>query len=596
MAIEQKYNIQEILRNPKSSGEISKAMDMQKHLRLHASGEGYKGWWMQRVLKLESERSYEIKKNICAITTPRMVATIKKQFYKIFRAKGRVFNYNLDSTNRQKFEAILNDVCHGLSIDDVMQILWHDGMFEDPNSLIGVELKPEDELKNSEPEPYVVVYPTNMIHDICIKGGEIEYLAIKCTTVYQGKQVEAIRLIDEEYDTIYVQDGSDWVVALKEDGKPDQMLNFFGEVPFTQLSTIYNSSFSWYLKNAPTTNVLADFKKYLNISDDHYLSVKYHQHPQFYSFPVTCPTCNGSGEVKNQARNGNEFDNADENLAGESTICSTCSGTKVIASWKADPTQGISLPIAEVYEQQGFPAAPAPAGYVTPPIEVLAEQRTELEDIERQIEKGSLGIEGIFERATGRETATGRELDMQPLIDTLSSYSANAEYVRKFLTNLIGKVVFGANWKGCEIFYGRKYFIRSEDNIMKELEMARKAGATISYMKELQDELTYIRFERNPEALSRAMILNEIEPFNGFRFEDVNTFLFINEDDYKVKVYFNDFIERFETENGNVVDYVKSGENYKKKLQEIKLKLREYARETQTVPTNSRGGNTEPQG
>ncbi len=586
MAIELKYNIQEILKNPKSLAELSKALEFQKHLRLHTTAHGYDKWWMERNIYLESERSYKIKKIVCSPTTPRIVEGIKKQFFKIFRAKGRVFNYNLTGTLKEDFEQKLKDVNHGLSMDDIMQTLWHDGMFEDPHALIGVELKPEHELKSKEPEPMVVVYPTQMIHDICVEGGEIEYVVLKTHVMKLGEKVDALRLIDEESDSVYIKEGEDWVINMNAKGLRDVIPNPFGKVPFTQLSNVYRTMFSWLIKNSPITNALPDLKKYLSISDDHYLCVKLHQHPLFYSFPVTCPTCNGSKEVKsrNTEMEGGGIESSSE--------CGFCNGKGLVGTWKTDITMGISLPTNDKYENEGYPGASAPAGYVVNDNETLREQRTELTEIERAIEKGVLGVDGILETGKSSETATGRELDMQPLIDTLSSYSSNAEWVRKFLTDLIGSVFYGANWKGCDIFYGRKYFIRSEDNIMKELKQAREAGATASYLKELQDELTYIRFERNPEALTRAMIINEVEPFNGYTFEQINTFLFINRNDYVIKTNINDFIEQFETEKGNIVEFVTTGGNYKLKLKEIKSKLQEYAKAKETVEPGA--GNDSP--
>lgn len=585
MAVEEKYNIQEILNNPKSLPELAKALDVQKWQRLHSTGVGYDSWWMQRNKYLESERSYEIKKIVCAQSTTRIIEGIKKQFFKIFRAKGRVFNYNLDDSTRKAFEEKLSDVNHGMSMDDIMQDMWHNGMFEDHHAVIGVELKPIEEMEGNDPEPIVTMYPSTQVHDICIKGNDIEYLVLKWEVLIAGQKRTALRLIDDEYDAVYIKEGESWVINMK-DGRPDIIENPFEKVPFIMLSQVRKTMFSELLKISPITNVLSALKKYLSISDDHHLCVKLHQHPLFYSYPVTCPTCNGSKTVEKQNINAGEtFMNAGEDLAftEDSGQCNTCSGKGIVPAWKADITQGISLAVAEKWEDEGYPAAQAPAGYVTNDNETLKEQRTELYEIERTIEKGVLGIEGMLETSPSRETATKVELNLQPLIDTLSSYSANAETVRKFLTDMIGKIYYGANWKGCQIFYGRKYFIRSEDNIMRELEQARKSGATISYLKELQDELTYIRFERNPEALSRAMIINEVEPYNGFTFEQVNEFKFINKNDYIIKTNIADFIERFEFDNGNIVEFVKRGNNYKKQLSEIKTKLKLYAEETETI-------------
>lgn len=592
MAVEEKYNIQEILNNPKSSSELVKALDIQKWQTLHSTGKGYDSWWMKRNQYLESERSFEIKKIVCAQSTTRLIEGIKKQFFKIFRAKGRVFNYNLDDTSRKQFEEKLKDVNHGMSMDDVMQDMWHNGMFEDHHAIIGVELKPEEEKESTDPEPVVVVYPTMSIHDICIKGSEIEYLVLKWDIVKDGQVVSALRFIDEEYDAIYIKEGETWVINIRPDGKPDIIEHPFEQVPFIQLSQVRKSMLSDVLKISPITNVLSDLKKYLSISDDHHLCVKLHQHPLFFAYPVICPTCNGSKTIEKQNMNAGEtFMNAGEDLAYSSGKgeCPTCSAKGIVPAWKADITQGISLAVSDKWEEEGYPAAQPPAGYVSNDNETLKEQREEMFEIERTIEKGILGVEGMLETSPSRETATKVELNLQPLIDTLSSYSANAETVRKFLTNIIGKLYFGASWKGCEIFYGRKYFIRSEDNIMKELEQARKSGATISYLKELQDELTYIRFERNPEALSRAMIINEVEPYNGFTFDQVNTFKFINKEDYIIKTNIADFIERFEFENGNIVEFVKKGNNYKKQLSEIKTKLNKYAKESETIDLSGSG-------
>lgn len=585
MAVEEKYNIQEILNNPKSLPELAKALDVQKWQRLHSTGVGYDSWWMQRNKYLESERSYEIKKIVCAQSTTRIIEGIKKQFFKIFRAKGRVFNYNIDDSTRKAFEEKLSNVNHGMSMDDIMQDMWHNGMFEDHHAVIGVELKPIEEMEGNDPEPIVMMYPSTQVHDICIKGNDIEYLVLKWDVINAGQKRTALRFIDDEYDAVYVKEGESWVINMK-DGNPDIIENPFEKVPFIMISQVRKTMFSELLKISPITNILSDLKKYLSISDDHHLCVKLHQHPLFYSYPVTCPTCNGSKTVEKQNINAGEtFMNAGEDLAftEDSGQCNTCSGKGIVPAWKADITQGISLAVAEKWEDEGYPAAQAPAGYVTNDNETLKEQRTELYEIERTIEKGVLGIEGMLETSPSRETATKVELNLQPLIDTLSSYSANAETVRKFLTDMIGKIYYGANWKGCQIFYGRKYFIRSEDNIMRELEQARKSGATISYLKELQDELTYIRFERNPEALSRAMIINEVEPYNGFTFEQVNEFKFINKNDYIIKTNIADFIERFEFDNGNIVEFVKNGNNYKKQLSEIKTKLKIYAEETETI-------------
>jgi len=149
------------------------------------------------------------------------------------------------------------------------------------------------------------------------------------------------------------------------------------------------------------------------------------------------------------------------------------------------------------------------------------------------------------------KTATQVESDLQPLHDTLNAYSSNAESVRKKLTDLLGKIYFKESYEGSYIHYGRKYFLKSKERVVEEFQKAKDGGMNDAFLKELLEETYYVRFENNPMALQRSLMLLDIEPIptrNKIE-EIVQIAPFTSTETLLIKVNFNDLIERFEREN-----------------------------------------------
>ena len=196
------------------------------------------------------------------------------------------------------------------------------------------------------------------------------------------------------------------------------------------------------------------------------------------------------------------------------------------------------------------------------------------------IEKGSLGTEGLLTKTQFASTATEKELDLQPLMDTLSAFSDNAQMVEKFIVDMFGLILVSQDYEGAYIHYGRKYYLRSEQYVMKEFEQAKIGGAPSTYLRELLDELIHVRFENNPKAMVRAITLLDLEPYPERNVTDdlVQLSQWCDEITMRVKVNFTDLVERFEAEVMPITNYLMGGE-YRKKLREIRNKLNEYAKE-----------------
>jgi hypothetical protein len=581
----------EAIKNPVVEGEKSSALVSERSHILHVTGRGFIEWWLNdQATDMESQKTLDRKKKICSPKTPRITESILKQLFKIFRAKGFVFDYKFKGEGAEKKKDLieyLKNVSYGLSMEEFMQVVWFKAMFERFNGFIAIELKAANELQNpTQEEPYLTFYSINDIHDVLIIGKEVQYIIIKKEIIKNGQKYEGFRVIDDEKDVVYIKDGEDYKIntITQVDGSEveDSFEMKFNKIPFIQVSSSNAMVGSYFLKNSPLSKVISNLNSYQSIADAHDISERMHGNPIFFSYPVTCVTCNGAKTVRVTVN--------DELTENE---CTNCHGTGMTSFLKTDIAQGISLPITENMEKEGFPAAAAPCGYVTIDIDTLAEQRTELAEQERFIEKGALGVEGVLSRTdVKQETATRAELDLQPLIDTLSSFAGNAESVHEFCVNRIAEVRY-ETFERAHIHYGRKFFLRSEKEVMEDLKVSREAGANESFLRELTEELYHVRFENNPNALNRALMLLDLEPLPTKNLIEDLEFAKFQTDELTMimKVNFNDLVERFERENGPITQY--KAKSYTKAITEIQNKLKEYAKEIEPVSppeTGSAGG------
>ena len=202
---------------------------------------------------------------------------------------------------------------------------------------------------------------------------------------------------------------------------------------------------------------------------------------------------------------------------------------------------------------------------------------------EALIEKGALGTDGIFSNEKKQETATGKEIDTQPLFDTLTSFSNNGQFNEQFLTDALGVARYndsnetGKRYEGSLILWGKQFFVRSTQVIEKEYLESKKAGAPDYFLKGLLEELNFTKYDNNPKAKQRSVILSILEPFVVKTVEEVKL-LDVDVIDLTLKTYFNDFIERFELENINIVDYM-SNSPFKGKIESIHSELINYSEE-----------------
>jgi hypothetical protein len=389
-----------------------------------------------------------------------------------------------------------------------------------------------------------------------------------------GNRTKHYRVIDDFADYHFVEKNGNIKLSTKLvendlgefEEVTDVIPNIWGYVPAIQPSQLTKRVDNDTLKKSFIEETMSDADAYLSVSNDHAVSVKLHQHPIFYAYDATCDMCSGTGYV--------EQDNAQ-------IECGTCKNSGSIPFWKKDTTQGISVPAPR--EEEEWTSVTTPAGYINIDNETILNQIVEMKRDEALIEKGALGTDGVLASEKKQETATGKEIDTQPLFDTLTSFSNNGQFNEQFLTDALGVARYndsnetGKRYEGSLILWGKQFFVRSTQVIEKEYLESKKAGAPDYFLKGLLEELNFTKYDNNPKAKQRSVILSILEPFVVKTVEEVKL-LDVDAVDLTLKTYFNDFIERFELENINIVDYM-SNSPFKTKIESIHNELVKYSEE-----------------
>lgn len=592
MAILSNDDIISLIKKPLAASDLEAAIALQNRHKLHISGEGFDDLLNERIAGLESNSYAGIKKSQAKCTTPRIFSQILNQYRKAFRAQGfsRVYMFDKNSEDLNKdFRNYLTDIGGGLSLREMMQSVWFKNMFEDFNGVFTVELPSEE---SEVAEPFIKFFPTEFIHDISVNGKNVEYLILsRKINIKVGNRMELVteyRVIDDVRDVKLIQGrGGDieFAKAVDSDGNNiiDEIPNPWGYVPAIQTSTLRKSVNSDILKASPIWEVIPEADHYLSVSNAHVVSVKLHQYPIFYSLPSVCSTCNGEERIVVRDKSGIET----------SHTCTACNGAGLAPMHqKGDVSEGILLPEPE--EGQSFEAK-APCGYVTPDIASLKDQRDELLFIELNIEKGALGTEGVLSNKTKRETATGKEIDFQPLLDELDTFSTAAEEVERFLTDAIGYIRYRDEYVGSNIHYGRRYFVRGIVSLEQEYLEAKAKGLPSTILKSILEEIIFTRFENNPEDQLRHLMLIGITPqptlsieleADYLRLVDMMQRGVMTKDEWVVKLNFNDLIERFEIEFGPITKY-KRDLSKGQRVTLIKQELLKMAQEAIIVEPNN---------
>lgn len=376
----------------------------------------------------------------------------------------------------------------------------------DPNGLIFIEYKGEDK-----------IYPTyKSIQDIYEYESDgqllnwVLFAPVKKTI--NDRVVQVWRFVDKEKDYTIYDDGGTWTVS-----KNETFPHPFGSPPGIILSDIQKMGSEIRISSLYPVLELAE--EYAQDKSVKGLYKKFHGFPIHWRYAQQCRKCTGSGKD------------------GKGNSCTNCGGKGQMGASDVTDIRTLEMP----RDKEDPIVAPNPEGFISPDLETWDRMSEDLKNNEQLVESTVWGTSRV--RDANNETATGRFLDVQPIMTKLDWYTNNVEFVHNQILFYVENWLNGKAKSKRDLIkiYGRRFIIESPDVLTERYNKDRESGANSTILDKDLDEILLAKYRTNPQLLDEMQKKRKVEPYVHQSLAEVNT-IFGQEEAYK-KVWFVNFWE-----------------------------------------------------
>jgi len=412
----------------------------------------------------------------------------------VFQSNGGSIKINISNENiKRMFLDIQSNFKSNKSVFNYLS----DNLFKlrdvDPNGVLFLEYSEDAKL-------YPTYKSSKDIIDYEPNGQKLEYIVFKPEEVVeQGGSVKKYwRIVDDLNDTIVLEYmGSFFILAEKSFKHP------FGETPGLILSE--REKIGSKIRYTDIDKIIELSKDYAR--DKSILNIYKFQKgfPIHWRFVSQCRTCTGIGKIS-----GNE--------------CTACDGHGYIRN--QDVTDIVTIPIPDIDQPN---IAPNIAGFVAPDLETWKQYKEDLISLEK-VMKDTIWGTNLYTTQTAKlqetETATGRYIDVQPIVNVLNVYADAVEYIDNTLSNWIINFVDPIKKKNKQDYirtYGRRFIIENPDIILNKYQEAKKTSDSSTVLDKLLEEFILSKY-KNDHGMQETMLKKmSVEPFVHMTVEQIKT-------------------------------------------------------------------------
>lgn len=486
----------------------------EKHLYLDAlvTGNNFDKLLINKIEHIESEQRAAARKKYSKDIRS-LFARILQPRSNVFTASGgSVVNDIKSETIKTKVVDSLNEFKGQKSIEKYLSETFFNLQDVDPNGVLFLEYIEDKD-----------IYPTYKsiadIHDYKSNGQLLEYIIFAPVNVVEGNnpQYQEWRIVDDVKDYRIKQSGQTFTIITDKTFEHP-----FGNVPAVILSNINKSGSE--VRLSPLNPIEPDAEDYAR--DKSILTIYKYQvgFPDHWRYEKECRSCKGS----TVAPNGTD-------------VCKVCNGKGNMRKNDVTDITIIDLP------REGDPiVAPNLAGFNAPDLETWRQYKVDLIDWEHSMESTMWGTRKV-EKET-METATGRVLDVQPLINELNEYADSVEWVHNQFTDWVIDWVNGSAQEehSYTTIYGRGYIVESSEALLERYNLSVKDGSNNTILDKQLSEYINAKYQNNAVLRNEMQLKSEVEPY--IHTTTINVHLMFGAVEANKKVLFVDFWEQSDRE------------------------------------------------
>ena len=572
----QREQIKEIAQQPRKTAIIRKAIKHQARLRFHTESyidpmdismpfTEFADW----VKKLIPKDKFIIFLSLFKFPTQNIELTEKiyQELERVFDGRNAAVTFQfLDPTLTDDWEWYRHDV---LNEPNVWRSKGWMALQTAINSVMIVDLPAQQ--TGDRPEPYFYFLGIENVIDFSAKGETLEWI------IFQQPD-NRIAEFDDEFMRLFELDGKGKVGELIT-----EVRHGLGYCPAKFFWTTPLSKEQPDIKKSPLSPQLGnlDWLLFFRVSKRH-LDL-YAPYPIYSAYAADC-----------NYRNNETGDYCDggflRNIKGEYKVlrdgtverCPICSEKRI-----AGVGSFIEVPI---------PKGDRPD--LRDPITITSVDRNSL-DYNTEEEKRL--ADEIYAKVTG----TGGEVQQKESINemqvtanfedkknVLLSLKTNFEKAQKFIDDTICRLRYGDMFVGSNINWGTEFYLYTVKDLQTIYDNAKKSGASEARLDMISDQIIATENRNNPQRMQRMFLLKQLEPYRHLTLSELQSLSnkqIIDPVMMIIKINFATFVDRFERENINIMEFGSSLPLYRK-IQVINEKFIEYAKEQLSSITAGQAG------
>lgn len=575
----QREQVKEIAQKPKKKQIILKAIRHQARLRFHT--ESYIdpmdvsmpftefADWVKRLIPKDK---FNIFLSLFRFPTQNIELTTKiySELERVFDGRNAAITFQFtDNTLADDWEYYRHDI---LKEPEVWKSKGWATLRTAINSVMVVDLPAEQQAER--PEPYFYFLGIENVIDFSAKGDALEWIVFK-------QPDNRIAAFDDEFMRLFEVDEKGKVGDLITEvshGLGYCPARFFWTTPLSQEQPdIKASPLSPQLSNLDWLLFFRVSKRHLDL---------YAPYPIYSAYAAEC-------DYKNN-ETGDYCDGGYlRNIKGEYKVlrdgtverCPICASKRI-----AGVGSFIEVPIPK----EG-------TADLRDPITITTVDRNSL-DYNTEEEKRL--ADEIYQKVTGtggevqqKESINERQVtaNFEDKKNVLLSLKNNFEKAQKFVDDTVCRLRYGEAFISSNINWGTEFYLYSVEDLQTIYDNAKKSGASEARLDFISDQIIATENRNNPQQMQRMFLLKQLEPYRHLTLSELQSLAnkqLIDPILFIIKINFANFVDRFERENINIMEFG-NALTLNKKIEIITNKFKEYAKEQQSNIAAGQAGATD---
>jgi len=517
--------------------------------------------FLAMVQNLIPKDKFETFKNLFRfpVITNEVLAVAYDKLSRIFEGRNPAFSYQFTNTEmRDDWEWFRQERLHE---PQVWQTKGWDFFKTQINSVLVVDLPEIQEASDRYPQPYFYWLPIRDVIDFKADptSGQMKYIIFR----QDGDKIAAMD--DETYRLFRAENGT--VGELISEVRHD--------IGYCPARFFWNEPMSLDkpdVKASPVTKELdrLDWYLFYAISKRHLDT--YGSYPIYWGYAQDCGYQNEeTGDYCEGGFLKDRHDHWHYDNNGLLVPCPKCSKKRLTG---AGSFVEVPVPV------EGQPDLGNPVGMLAVDRESLDYNRDEELRLREDI---ITAIVGTNEEITTRDALNEQQIkaNFESQSTVLQRVKKGFEEAQKWVDDTCCRLRYGSSFLQSSVNYGTEFYLFTSDELRDRYKKAKEAGMSEADLDALLQQIIETEYRHNPQQMQRMIILSDLEPYRHLTRNEVQGLYdkqIVSIEELLIKLNFADFIRRFERENMNIISF---GENieYDKKIQAIKERLMEYARE-----------------